>query len=51
MKQNVNLAATVDFRMMLDREPETHLRCGETADHKEGVRAFLEKRSPKFSGR
>lgn len=51
MKQNVNLAATVDFRTLLDREAETHLRCGETADHREGVRAFLEKRAPKFSGR
>jgi len=51
MKQNVNLAATVDFRTLLDREPETHLRCGETDDHREGVRAFLEKRPPKFSGR
>lgn len=51
MKQNVNLAATVDFRTLLDREPETHLRCGETGDHREGVRAFLEKRTPKFVGR
>jgi 2-(1,2-epoxy-1,2-dihydrophenyl)acetyl-CoA isomerase len=51
MKQNVNLAATVDFRTLLDREPETHLRCGETDDHREGVRAFLEKRTPKFIGR
>jgi 2-(1,2-epoxy-1,2-dihydrophenyl)acetyl-CoA isomerase len=51
MKQNVNLAATVDFRTLLDREPETHLRCGETDDHREGVRAFLEKRAPKFRGR
>jgi len=51
MKQNVNLAATVDFRTLLDREPETHLRCGETDDHREGVRAFLEKRTPKFMGR
>jgi 2-(1,2-epoxy-1,2-dihydrophenyl)acetyl-CoA isomerase len=51
MKANVNLAATVDFRTLLDREPETHLRCGETADHREGVRAFLEKRAPKFTGR
>lgn len=51
MKQNVNFAAAVDFRTLLDREAETHLRCGETDDHREGVRAFLEKRSPKFSGR
>lgn len=51
MKANVNLAASTDFRAMLDREPETHLRCGETQDHREGVRAFLEKRTPKFIGR
>jgi 2-(1,2-epoxy-1,2-dihydrophenyl)acetyl-CoA isomerase len=51
MKQNVNFAAAVDFRTLLDREPETHLRCGETDDHREGVRAFMEKRPPKFSGR
>ncbi|HML16111.1 MAG TPA: enoyl-CoA hydratase [Bryobacteraceae bacterium] len=51
MKANVNLAATVDFRTMLDREAETHLRCGMTDDHREGVRAFLEKRPPKFTGR
>jgi 2-(1,2-epoxy-1,2-dihydrophenyl)acetyl-CoA isomerase len=51
MKQNVNLAAAVDFRTLLDREPETHLRCGETDDHREGVRAFLEKRPAKFTGR
>ncbi|MEW6128455.1 MAG: enoyl-CoA hydratase [Acidobacteriota bacterium] len=51
MKANVNLATTVDFRTMLDRESETHIRCGETEDHKEGVRAFLEKRPPVFKGR
>ena len=51
MKANVNLAATVDFRTMLDREAETHLRCGMTADHREGVAAFLEKRPAKFTGR
>lgn len=51
MKANVNLAATVDFRTMLDREAETHLRCGMTEDHKEGVRAFMEKRQPNFTGR
>lgn len=51
MKANVNLAATTDFRTMLDREAETHLRCGMTEDHKEGVRAFMEKRQPHFTGR
>ena len=51
MKANVNLATTTDFRTLLDREPETHLRCAMTEDHKEGVRAFMEKRPPKFQGR
>jgi 2-(1,2-epoxy-1,2-dihydrophenyl)acetyl-CoA isomerase len=51
MKANVNLATNVDFRTMLDREAETHIRCGETEDHKEGVRAFLEKRAPNFTGK
>jgi 2-(1,2-epoxy-1,2-dihydrophenyl)acetyl-CoA isomerase len=51
MKANINLATHTDFRTLLDREAETHLRCGQTQDHKEGVRAFLEKRAPKFTGR
>ena len=50
-KANVNFATTTDFRTMLDREAETHLRCGQTDDHREGVAAFLEKRAPKFQGR
>ena len=51
MKQNVNLALGSDFRALLDREAITHLRCGQTADHREGVAAFLEKREPRFQGR
>jgi 2-(1,2-epoxy-1,2-dihydrophenyl)acetyl-CoA isomerase len=51
MKENVNLAVTADFRSILDREALTHLRCGETEDHREGVRAFMEKRDPRFHGR
>jgi len=51
MKANINLATHSDFRMLLDREAETHLRCGQTQDHKEGVRAFMEKRAAKFTGR
>jgi 2-(1,2-epoxy-1,2-dihydrophenyl)acetyl-CoA isomerase len=51
MKANVNLATNSDFPTLLDREAETHLRCGQTNDHKEGVRAFLEKRVPQFTGR
>lgn len=51
MKANVNLASSTDFKTLLDREAETHMRCSMTSDHKEGVRAFLEKREPKFTGR
>jgi 2-(1,2-epoxy-1,2-dihydrophenyl)acetyl-CoA isomerase len=51
MKANVNLAPTADFRAMLDREAETHMRCSMTEDHREGVRAFMEKREPRFAGR
>jgi 2-(1,2-epoxy-1,2-dihydrophenyl)acetyl-CoA isomerase len=51
MKSNVHAALTEDFRESLDREAVTHLRCGQTEDHKEGVAAFLEKREPKFRGR
>jgi 2-(1,2-epoxy-1,2-dihydrophenyl)acetyl-CoA isomerase len=51
MKANVNLAANSGFREHLDREAETHLRCGMTEDHREGVRAFMEKRAPRFVGR
>jgi 2-(1,2-epoxy-1,2-dihydrophenyl)acetyl-CoA isomerase len=51
MKENVRLASQDDYLTMLDREAWTHLRCGETEDHREGARAFVEKREPKFSGR
>jgi len=51
MKSNVHAALGEDFRASLDREALTHIRCGQTEDHREGVAAFLEKREPRFSGR
>jgi 2-(1,2-epoxy-1,2-dihydrophenyl)acetyl-CoA isomerase len=51
MKENVRLASQQDYLTMLDREAWTHLRCGDTEDHREGAKAFVEKREPKFKGR
>jgi len=50
MKANVTHASTADFATSLNKEAETHVRCGQTEDHAEGVRAFLEKRDPVFKG-
>ena len=50
MKGNVNQAMHCDMRALLEREAETHLRCGQTADHQEGVQAFMQKRPPNFTG-
>jgi 2-(1,2-epoxy-1,2-dihydrophenyl)acetyl-CoA isomerase len=51
MKENVRLASTQDYASLLDREALTHLRCAETEDHREGARAFVDRREPKFVGR
>jgi 2-(1,2-epoxy-1,2-dihydrophenyl)acetyl-CoA isomerase len=51
MKANLNAALHSDVRAMLDREALGQSLTGLTEDHKEAVKAFLEKREAKFQGR
>ena len=51
MKAHLNLALKSDLRTILDRESYGQTLTGLTEDHKSAVKAFLEKREPKFSGR
>jgi enoyl-CoA hydratase/carnithine racemase len=50
-KQAVYMSQSADLETMLRYETEAQLRCFESDDAREGVRAFLDKREPKFTGR
>ncbi len=49
-KQAVYMSEASDLEEMLRYETEAQLRCFDSDDGHEGVRAFLEKREPKFTG-
>ena len=49
MKKNINAAQGMDLRSSLALEAERLLRCADTADHREAVSAFMEKRPPVFN--
>lgn len=51
MKGNLNAAYTGTLSQALDREAAGMARCFTTNDHKNAVKAFVEKRSPEFQGR
>jgi 2-(1,2-epoxy-1,2-dihydrophenyl)acetyl-CoA isomerase len=49
-KQAVYLSQSANLEEMLRYETEAQLSCFESEDGREGIRAFLEKRPPRFSG-
>ncbi len=49
MKQNLNNALHASLAEVIDGESWRHIRCTETADHKEATQAYVEKRPPVFS--
>lgn len=49
-KQAVYLSQSAELEEMLRYETEAQLRCFESEDGREGIRAFLEKRPPRFTG-
>ena len=50
IKRNINNAEHLSLEACFDGEAIHHTRSGETADHKEAAKAFVEKRKPAFVG-
>ncbi len=50
MKENLNRAMAGTADECLDLEATHHVHCGQTEDHREAARAFVEKREPVFRG-
>lgn len=51
MKENLNRALAGALDDCLDLEATHHIHCGQTEDHREATRAFVDKRPPVFKGR
>ncbi len=50
-KQALNLSSTSTLAEQLELEAVLQQQAGQTADHREGIKAFLEKRAARFTGR
>src|SRR6202048_3510870 len=50
IKDNLDHAVMSDFLGSMDQEAENMVRSARTTDHKEAVRAFIDKRKPAFAG-
>jgi enoyl-CoA hydratase/carnithine racemase len=50
IKKVINMSGQLDLQATLSLETETQTVCMQTADYKEGVLAFKEKRDPVFTG-
>ncbi len=51
MKENLNRAMAGDVDDCMDLEATHHIHCGQTDDHREATKAFVDKREPVFHGR
>ncbi len=51
MKENLNRAMAGDVDDCLDLEATHHVHCAQTEDHRAAVKAFVDKKEPKFVGR
>ena len=49
--ENLNRAVGGDPIECMDLEATHHVHTGQTEDHRNAVRAFVEKRKPQFEGR
>ena len=51
MKENLNRAMSGEVEDCMDLEATHHVHCGQTQDHRDATKAFVEKRDPVFNGR